>query len=191
MRILGIDPGSCVTGWGILDGQQNSMQHIAHGTIRLPKTLTLPERLGKIFLTLKALIETHAPDALAIEEVFVAHNVQSALKLGQARGAAITAASSVGLSVAEYTALQVKKAVTGYGRADKNQIRDMICMLCSLSKAPAQDASDALAIALCHHHHICWLPDKKSPIVIPRLGGRRRQIHKKSGNDQFFQRITL
>ncbi|MBF0627022.1 MAG: crossover junction endodeoxyribonuclease RuvC [Magnetococcales bacterium] len=150
MRVLGIDPGSTVTGWGVVESHGSGFRHVAHGAIRTASETPWPERLGRIFDGLSAAIRAHHPEAATVEEIFVAVNVQSALKLGQARGSAIVAANAAGLPVFEYTALQIKQAVVGYGRAEKSQVQAMVRMLLSLQTAPPQDAADALAGALCH-----------------------------------------
>ncbi|NGZ07710.1 MAG: crossover junction endodeoxyribonuclease RuvC [Magnetococcales bacterium] len=150
MRVLGIDPGSTVTGWGVVESIGSGYRHVAHGAIRTSSDEPMPERLGRIFTGLSAVMQEHRPDAVCVEEIFVSMNVQSALKLGHARGAALVAAQAAGLPVFEYTALQVKQAVVGYGRAEKQQVQSMVKMLLGLSVVPPQDAADALAGALCH-----------------------------------------
>ncbi|MEO5378352.1 MAG: crossover junction endodeoxyribonuclease RuvC [Magnetococcus sp. DMHC-6] len=155
MVVLGVDPGSVVTGWGIIEATGRSTLYIASGCIRTHADTPLPTRLGEIFTRLGEVIIQYQPNVAAVEEVFMATNAQSALKLGQARGAAIAAIGHQGLSIFEYTALQIKKSVVGYGRAEKNQVREMVRMLLSINKsAPSipQDASDALGCALCHLH---------------------------------------
>ncbi|WP_442918192.1 crossover junction endodeoxyribonuclease RuvC [Magnetococcus sp. PR-3] len=156
MRVIGIDPGSNVTGWGVIDGLGQRQQVVEYGTIRLNGKDPLPQRLQQIHAQLLTIIERLHPHEMAVEEVFVSQNVQSALKLGHARGAAIVAGAQMGLPVAEYTAVQVKKAVVGYGRADKNQMQEMMRMLLNLEKKPAQDAADGLAIAMCHLNQRQW-----------------------------------
>ncbi|MBF0273428.1 MAG: crossover junction endodeoxyribonuclease RuvC [Magnetococcales bacterium] len=149
-RVLGIDPGTTVTGWGVVESKGSGFGHVAHGCIRTSPDTPLPQRLGQIFTGLTAAIHAHRPEVVTVEEIFVSMNVQSALKLGQARGSAIVAANAQGLEVFEYTALQIKQAVVGYGRAEKSQVQAMVKMLLSLPAAPPQDAADALAGALCH-----------------------------------------
>ncbi len=148
--ILGIDPGSRITGYGIIrsDGQRH--QYIASGTVITTSAKTLPERLSLIFTGIAEIIQRYTPHEAAIEEVFMAKNAGSALKLGQARGAAITAMVSCGLTVAEYAARLVKQAVSGHGGADKAQVQYMVKLLLSLRGTPAVDAADALAVAICH-----------------------------------------
>ena len=151
VRILGIDPGLRITGFGVVEKNGSRLTYIASGCIRAPMG-ELSERLKVIFFGLRELIAIHAPDQVAIERVFVNVNPASTLALGQARGAAICAAVDVGLSVAEYTALQVKQAVVGKGHAAKEQVQEMVKRLLSLPAAPGPDASDALACAICHAH---------------------------------------
>jgi crossover junction endodeoxyribonuclease RuvC len=151
VRILGIDPGSVLTGYGIIELHHRQSIYVTSGCIRVGKKSWV-ERLGIIFEDLSMLIETHQPSVAAIEQVFVHKNVASALKLGQARGAALVAAARQGLAVAEYAPRQIKKAISGYGGAEKNQIQHMVQMLLGLSGLPQSDAADALAVALCHAH---------------------------------------
>ncbi|MCU7915171.1 MAG: crossover junction endodeoxyribonuclease RuvC [Candidatus Thiodiazotropha sp. (ex Gloverina cf. vestifex)] len=151
LRILGIDPGSRITGFGLIDSDGMKSSHIAHGVIRLQGE-ALPPRLGEIFAQVSALIEQHRPEVMAIEQVFVAKNPSSALKLGQARGAAICAAMQHGLDVSEYTPTRIKQSVVGTGRADKAQVQHMVRMILGLSENPQADAADALAVALSHAH---------------------------------------
>jgi crossover junction endodeoxyribonuclease RuvC len=152
MIILGIDPGSRITGYGLISKEGNRLIHIDNGAIFTQSAKDFPQRLQQIFAGLSAIIEQYQPEAVAVENVFLAKNAQSALKLGQARGAAIVAAVCVGLSVFEYTALQVKQAVVGSGRAEKQQVQHMIKVLLNLPEVAQEDASDALAVAVCHAH---------------------------------------
>jgi crossover junction endodeoxyribonuclease RuvC len=151
MRILGIDPGLRVTGYGVLDKDGQQLRYIASGCIKTPQA-ELPERLKTILDSLGEVIELHQPQQVALEKVFVNVNPQSTLLLGQARGAAICAAVLAGLPVAEYTALQVKQAVVGNGHAKKEQVQDMVQRLLRLSGKPSPDAADALACAISHAH---------------------------------------
>ena len=152
MIILGIDPGSRITGYGLISKEGNRLIHIDNGAIFTQSAKDFPQRLQQIFAGLSAIIEQYQPEAVAVENVFLAKNAQSALKLGQARGAAIVAAVCVGLSVFEYSALQVKQAVVGSGRAEKQQVQHMIKVLLNLPEVAQEDASDALAVAVCHAH---------------------------------------
>ena len=150
--ILGIDPGSRITGYGIISVTNNTLTHCDHGCIRTPND-SLPERLRLIFTRLSEQIQHHQPDEIAIEQVFMATNAQSALVLGHARGAALTAIAQQGYTCHEYAARQIKQAVAGHGQASKTQIQHMVTQLLKLKTKPPADAADALAIAICHHHH--------------------------------------
>jgi crossover junction endodeoxyribonuclease RuvC len=151
MRILGIDPGLRITGFGVIDKEGQTLQYVASGCIKTP-TGELPERLKVILDSLGEVIAQHQPQHVAVEKVFVNVNPQSTLLLGQARGAAICAAVLSSLPVGEYTALQVKQAVVGNGHADKEQVQVMVQKLLKLSGTPSSDAADALACAICHAH---------------------------------------
>ena len=149
--ILGVDPGSRVTGFGVIAVEKGKNYYITSGCIRLPKD-DLGAKCRTIYSALQQLIETHQPTEAAIEQVFMHLNAGGAIKLGQARGAAITAVANHHLTLAEYTARQVKQAVVGYGAAAKQQVQAMVQLLLQLSGKPQEDAADALAIALCHAH---------------------------------------
>ncbi len=150
IRAIGIDPGSRFTGYGIVEGNGSRLRYITSGTIRLSAGTAFPERLKTIYEELTAVIEENAPVSMAVEDVFFAKNVKSALRLGQARGAAILAGVNRGLPVHEYSALQIKQAVVGYGKAGKDQVTQMIRHLFGLRAAPEANAADALAVAVCH-----------------------------------------
>jgi len=150
MIVLGIDPGSRITGYGIVKKTGNRLIHIDNGAIFTDTALDFPGRLKKIFDGLVDVIAQYKPDQVAIENIFFSTNAQSALKLGQARGAAIVAAVHCGLPVAEYSALQVKQAVVGQGKAEKGQVQKMLKALLGLPEIAQEDASDALAVAICH-----------------------------------------
>src|SRR6266403_2039970 len=152
VRILGIDPGLRVTGFGVLDKVGQKLAYVTSGCIRTPQDGELPERIKTILEGLCQLIGEIKPQQVAVEKVFVNVNPQSTLLLGQARGAAICALVSADLPVAEYTALQIKQAVAGHGKAAKEQVQEMVRRLLSLSVAPSADAADALACAICHAH---------------------------------------
>lgn len=149
--ILGIDPGSRITGYGIIKVQGNQYQHIASGTIVMAKSV-LSERLRQIFAEISDVIRDHLPEEAAIESVFMHQNPGGALKLGQARGAAIVAAANHALSVAEYSPRQIKQAVVGYGAAQKSQVQHMVKALLNIQTELSADAADALAVAICHSH---------------------------------------
>ncbi len=151
VRILGIDPGSRQTGYGIIDMSGNRAVHVTHGRITIPAG-ELSDRLRRIFRGLSAVLGEFQPDECAVEKIFMYRNADSALKLGQSRGAAITACAERDLPVFEYTANQVKQATTGKGHADKTQVQYMAKVLLCLNETPAADAADALAVALCHGH---------------------------------------
>lgn len=152
IRILGIDPGLRITGFGLIEKVGNKLAYVSSGCIKTDAKASLPARLGTIYAGLRELVATHKPDQAAIEIVFVNVNPQSTLLLGQARGAAITALVAGGMEVAEYTALQVKQAVVGNGHADKTQVQHMVRRLLSLPGDPSADAADALACAIAHAH---------------------------------------
>jgi crossover junction endodeoxyribonuclease RuvC len=154
MRVLGIDCGGEYTGFGVVEQTPDQQLFCLDcGAVRLSPRDPLPRRLKRIFDDLGAVIERHRPDMVAIEEVFYAANAKTALKLGQVRGVAMLVASHFGLEVAEYAPLSIKSAVVGYGRADKFQVQQMVTRLLRLSEPPEPfDASDALAIAICHLH---------------------------------------
>ncbi|HKD82166.1 MAG TPA: crossover junction endodeoxyribonuclease RuvC [Candidatus Angelobacter sp.] len=156
MRVMGIDCGSEYTGYGVVE-ELTDGRMISHaaGAIKLKTGSPMAQRLEKIFSDLKDIIAEHKPDTVAIEDVFYAVNVKTALKLGQVRGVAMLAASSSGLQVAEYSPLSIKSAVVGYGKAEKEQVQLMVTRLLKLSAPPEpMDASDALAIAICHIHTV-------------------------------------
>ena len=151
MRILGIDPGSRFTGFGIIEVNGDRAIAVSHGVIKAG-TGEFPERLGIIFTGIRDLIDEHQPAEVAVEAVFVSRNASTALKLGQARGAAICAAISLGLPVSEYAPRSVKQAIVGRGGADKVQVQHMVMVLLQLQEKLQEDAADALAVALCHQH---------------------------------------
>ena len=151
MRILGIDPGSRFTGYGIIDVRGDRATAVHFGVIKAG-TVVFPERLGIIFRGIRDLVIEYRPTEVAVENVFVSKNASSALKLGQARGAAICAAICEELAVAEYSPRSVKQAIVGKGSADKVQVQHMVCVLLQLRDTPQEDAADALAVALCHQH---------------------------------------
>jgi len=152
VRILGIDPGLRITGFGIIDQAGQKLTYVTSGCIKSNDQGSLPERLKTLLDGLGEVISTNSPDEAAIEKVFVNVNPQSTLLLGQARGAAIAALVGANLTVAEYTALQIKQAVVGHGKAAKTQVQQMVMRLLQLPGVPSPDAADALACAICHAH---------------------------------------
>lgn len=154
MIILGIDPGLRTTGFGVIEKHGNKLRYIASGTVKTGSDGELPPRLKIILQGVSEIVGTYRPDCAAIEKVFVNVNPQSTLLLGQARGAAICALVNSDLSVAEYTALQVKQAVTGHGKAAKEQVQEMVSRLLSLPGLPGTDAADALGVAICHANSV-------------------------------------
>ncbi len=151
MIILGIDPGSRITGFGVIEQLGNKLKHITHGHIEVIDADT-HERLFQIFDSISKIIEKHRPNLAAIEKVFVSKNVSSALKLGQARGAALVALAKYCLPIGEYSPREIKKATVGYGAADKKQVQMMVKTILNLPETPQSDAADGLAIAICHAH---------------------------------------
>ena len=151
MRILGIDPGLRATGFGLIDTRGDAMRYVASGVIRSGEG-HLPERIGRLHQGIVELVREYRPTVAVCEIVFVNVNPTSTLMLGQARGAALGALVTSGMKVHEYTALQIKQAVVGYGRATKEQVQEMVKRLLSLPGVPSTDAADALACAICHNH---------------------------------------
>lgn len=165
--ILGIDPGSRITGYGLVRDNGRNCEYVASGCIRAG-TGELAERLNAVFSGVSQVIEQYQPDLMGIEQVFMAKNADSALKLGQARGAAIVAATQHSLQVSEYSATQIKSALVGSGRAAKEQVQMMVMHLLKLTQKPQIDASDALAVALCHAHH-------RQTLIPHNLGSAKRR----------------
>ncbi|WP_439539157.1 crossover junction endodeoxyribonuclease RuvC [Sphingomonas sp.] len=152
--ILGLDPGLGTTGWGLIRADGNRLSHVANGQLKTDAKAALPQRLAHLDAMLAALVADHAPDGAAVEEVFVNSNPQSTLKLAHARGVAIAAVARAGLDVGEYAPRLVKKAVVGTGTAEKAQVHAMIARLLPGTKIAGADAADALAVAICHAHHL-------------------------------------
>lgn len=150
-RILGVDPGSRITGFGVIDIFKGKSTYVASGCIRTEGG-SLPERLRVIYLELQEVVQRYQPEEMAIEQVFMHRNADSALKLGQARGAAIASVVTGGIPVSEYTPRQIKQAIVGTGGGSKDQIQHMVSVLLELNAKPQADAADALAVALCHGH---------------------------------------
>jgi len=153
LRVLGLDPGLGVTGWGVIEAEANQLRHIADGAVETDAALPLPARLGALHAALAEIIATWRPDEAAVEETFVNRNPLSTLKLGQARGVVLLAPALAGIPVAEYQATAVKRAVVGQGHAQKRQVQAMVRMLLPGAAPGRADAADALAVAICHAHH--------------------------------------
>ena len=154
MLILGLDPGLGTTGWGLIRAEGNRLSHLANGHVKTDAKDSLARRLAHLDSQLAALIADHAPDAAAVEEVFVNMNPQSTLKLGQARGVVLLGVARAGIEPGEYAARLVKKAVVGVGSAEKPQVHAMVARLLPGVKVVGADAADALAVAICHAHHV-------------------------------------
>jgi crossover junction endodeoxyribonuclease RuvC len=159
MRILGIDPGSRITGYGVIDTSRQGLHAVSFGDLKPPKEAPLSIILTTIHNRLAEIIQSYSPDAIAIEDIFFGKNVKSLIKQGHVRGVAILAGSRDAIPVYEYSPLEIKKAVVGYGRAEKNQVQIMTRALLNLAELPTPDAADALAAAICHAHFL-----KDSPV---------------------------
>ncbi len=166
MRIIGIDPGSLATGFGIVESAEGRLRHVAHGTLKPPRSASLSERLAFLYAGLAEIVACHSPDVAVVERVFLAANARSALVLGHARGVALAALGAQGLPVHELAAREVKQAVVGTGRATKAQVQTMVTRLLALDSVPNTDAADALAGAICHAH--------AGPLKALGAGARRR-----------------
>ena len=154
MRVLGIDPGSQTTGWGVVEGDGRRYTLVAYGSIRAPSTQKFSSRLLKMCNGLEEVIAQHRPDACALEDAFLATNVKVSMKLGQVRGVALLVAEKAALEIHEYSPRLIKQTVVGYGNAEKHQVQEMVRLLLKLKSIPSpHDAADALAVAICHFHH--------------------------------------
>lgn len=152
MRVLGLDPGTARMGWGIIEGEEEP-QLVAFGTWTTPAGEPLANRLHTLFQGVRQVVDQHHPDEAALEELFFSRNVRTAFSVGQARGVALVAMAEAGLAVHEYSPLEIKQAVTGYGRAEKRQVQEMVRAFLNMEEIPRpDDAADALAVALCHFH---------------------------------------
>lgn len=153
MRVIGIDPGTAITGWGIVEGDGNNLTALGYGVITTPAGVPLPQRLQTIYQELTAIIQRWQPETAGLEELFFSKNAKTALTVGHGRGVAMLALANANLTIAEYKPLEVKQAITGHGGADKPQIQYMVQLLLSLEDIPRpDDAADALAVAICHLH---------------------------------------
>jgi crossover junction endodeoxyribonuclease RuvC len=152
MLVLGVDPGSLTTGYGLVEKSKGRLRCVDAGAIRSPGSVPFHERIHGIFRSLVGIMDRHEPREMAVEDVFFAKNPKSALKIGHARGAALVAAVECGVKVFEYSATEIKQSVVGYGRAPKEQVRSMVGVILGLDFQPSLDTSDALAAAICHLH---------------------------------------
>lgn len=153
MRILGIDPGVAIVGYGVIEYDKNNFKVIDYGKITTPAKTPLPKRLKMVYDSMTELLDTYKPDVVSMEELFFNTNVTTAIAVGHARGVLVLAAENAEIPLSEYTPLQIKQAVTGYGRADKNQVQQMVKMFLGLTEVPKpDDTADALAVAICHAH---------------------------------------
>lgn len=156
MRILGIDPGLAIVGWGVVDYAGSRFRTVAYGSIQTPAGMRTEERLASIFDGMNELLDKYHPDEMAVEELFFNTNITTGIRVAEARGVILAAAEKKGVRMQEYTPLQVKQSVVGYGRAEKKQVITMVTMLLGLKEAPKpDDTADALAIAICHAHSGC------------------------------------
>jgi crossover junction endodeoxyribonuclease RuvC len=157
LRVLGIDPGTAITGYGIVEGEGDELALTTYGTITTPANQPLAQRLQHIYRELRALVSEWQPDAAAVEELFFSKNARTALAVGHARGVALLALADAGLSIQEYKPAEVKQAVAGYGGAPKEQVQGMVQLLLGMHETPRpDDAADALAVAICHFHSAHW-----------------------------------
>ncbi len=154
MLVIGIDPGTATTGYGLVrEDEKGNLEAVAHGVVTTPSNWEMPQRLLAIYEELKEIIQEHQPDSGAVEKLFFQSNVRTAISVGQGRGAALIALAASAIPSGEYTPLEIKQAVVGYGNADKNQVQQMVKMLLNLEEIPRpDDAADALAVAICHIH---------------------------------------
>ncbi len=157
MRVLGIDPGTAITGYGVIEGEGDSLVVTTYGAVTTPASQPLAQRLQHIYRELRALIAEWHPDSAAVEELFFSKNARTALSVGHARGVALLALTEAGLPIQEYKPAEVKQAVAGYGNAPKQQVQGMVQLLLNLDEMPRpDDAADALAVAICHFHSARW-----------------------------------
>lgn len=191
MRILGIDPGSETTGWGVIEGDRKRSSLLECGTIRATAGQKFPSRLLKIANALEDIIQRHQPDACAIEDGFLATNVKVTLKLGQVRGVAMLVAERAGLDIHEYSPRLVKQTVVGHGNAEKFQVQQMVKTLLWLTNIPEpHDAADALAVAICHFHHACFANRILASQTESKMTGAKTAAAKLSISDLTRRRVS-
>ena len=155
MRVLGIDPGTAITGYAVVEETEGRLSLVAIGVVETPAKTPLPTRLQRIYAGLRSVIAEHGPDISSVEELFFSRNTRTAMSVGEARGVVLLALADAGLPITEYTPMQIKQAVTGYGNADKRQVQEMVRLLLSLPDIPRpDDAADAAAVAICCLHRI-------------------------------------
>lgn len=153
MLVLGLDPGLAITGYGLVEGDDQKLVPVACGVIRTPAKTPIADRLVQLHTDLSRILTQYCPDVAAVEELFFSTNTRTAMIVGEARGVLLLTLAQAGLEVAEYTPLQIKQAITGYGRANKAQVQEMVRLLLNLRDVPRpDDAADALAVSICHHH---------------------------------------
>jgi crossover junction endodeoxyribonuclease RuvC len=154
MRVLGVDPGSQTTGWGVVEGDSRRYALVAFGSVRAPSTMKFPARLLRMCNGLEEVIADHRPDVCVLEDAFLATNVKVSMKLGQVRGVVLLVAERAALEIQEYSPRLIKQTIVGYGNAEKHQVQEMVRLLLKLRSIPSpHDAADALAAAICHFHH--------------------------------------
>jgi crossover junction endodeoxyribonuclease RuvC len=156
MLVIGIDPGTAITGYGLVsESEDGSLEAVDYGVIQTPANSPMPERLALLYKKLTEILDEHRPDGSAVEMLFFQRNVKTAITVGQGRGVVLLALAQAGVPIAEYTPLEIKQAITGYGKADKRQMQEMVRTLLRLEETPKpDDAADALAVAICHLHSI-------------------------------------
>jgi len=154
LRVLGIDPGNSITGYGVVEKQRNGLHHVLYGEVKMAKAASRSSCLVMIYDNLLEVIDRSSPDVIAIEDIFYGKNIKSLIRQGEARGVVILACSHRHMPIYEYTPLEIKKAVVGYGRAEKNQVQTMVKAILRLPELPPVDAADALAVAICHVNYL-------------------------------------
>ncbi len=150
MRVLGIDPGNHITGYGVVEKQRSGLHHVMHGEVKISKAASRSSCMLMMYDNILDVINRSSPDVIAVEDIFYGKNIKSLIRQGEARGVIILACSHKHIPIYEYTPLEIKKAVVGYGRAEKNQVQTMVKAILRLSESPPVDAADALAVAICH-----------------------------------------